>query len=64
MYERMLNKQEVPTRNDMNVFCGDMAEAFMNLNIWLSEKGETNQKLTFPYGNNYGWRLHTEKVRN
>ncbi|MGN0395508.1 MAG: DUF3788 family protein [Coprococcus sp.] len=61
MYERMLNKQEVPTREDMSAFCGDMADDFMNLNIWLSENGETNQKLTFPYGNNYGWAITHRK---
>lgn len=28
MYERMLNKQEVPTMTDMVAFCGENAELF------------------------------------
>lgn len=61
MYERMLNKQEVPTRADMSLFCGDMAGDFNHLNEWLSEMGQTNQKITFPYGNHYGWAITHRK---
>lgn len=61
MYERMLNKQETPTREDMSLFCGAMAEEFNNLNEWLSKLGQTNQKITFPYGNHYGWAITHRK---
>lgn len=61
MYERMLNKQEEPTRENMALYCGNMAEEFQNLNIWLAERGQTSQKITFPYGNNYGWAITHRK---
>lgn len=61
MYERMLNKQEIPTRAAMSLFCGDMAEDFNNLNEWLSKMAQTNQKITFPYGNHYGWAITHRK---
>lgn len=61
MYERMLKKQEVPTMEAMSTFCGDMAEDFNNLDAWLSEKGQTNRKITFPYGNHYGWAITHRK---
>ena len=57
MYERMLNKQEVPTPADMASYCGETAELFTQLNGWLSENFETAQKITFPYGNQYGWGI-------
>lgn len=55
MYERMLNKQEIPTIADMTLYCGENAELFTQINEWLSETYETVQKITFPYGNQYGW---------
>lgn len=55
MYERMLNKQEIPTIADMTLYCGENAELFTQINEWLSETYETVQKITFPYGKQYGW---------
>ena len=64
MYERMLNKQEEPTITQMTAFCGENAERFTLLNEWLSQTYGTVQKITFPYGNHYGWGIaHRKKQK-
>lgn len=64
MYERMLNKQSVPTIEEMTVYCGDNAELFTLLNEWLSSVYGTVQQITFPYGNQYGWGIaHRKKQK-
>lgn len=60
MYERMLDKQVVPTIEEMTAFCGENAERFSLLNEWLTSDFNTEKKVVFPYGNNYGWGVsHT-----
>lgn len=34
MYDRMLNKKEVPTIEEMTAYCGENAELFSLLNEW------------------------------
>lgn len=63
MYERMLNKQKVPTAADMASYCGKTAELFILLNQWLSENFSTVQEITFPYGNKYGWGIAPRKKK-
>lgn len=54
MYERMLNKQSTPTTEEMTKFCGENAERFSFLNEWLASAFHTEEKIVFPYGNQYG----------
>lgn len=61
MYERMLNKQETPTIEEMTNFCSENSERFTLLNEWLSSSFNTEQKVVFPYGNNYGWGIAHKK---
>ena len=61
MYERMLNKSQEPTAAQMTAYCGEMAALFTLLNGWLSESYGTEQKITFPYGNQYGWGISHRK---
>ncbi len=61
MYERMLDKQTVPDRSDMTAYCGEAAELFTLLNDWLTDTFYTEQKIVFPYGNHYGWRISHKK---
>lgn len=61
MYERMLNKQKMPTRKEMTEYCGENAERFSLLNEWLASEFHTEQKVVFPYGNNYGWGVAHKK---
>lgn len=64
MYERMLNKQVEPTISEMTAHCGENAELFTMINDWLSKTYDTVQKVTFPYGNNYGWGIaHRKKQK-
>ena len=41
MYERMLDKQIVPSIEEMTAYCGKNAELFTQLNEWLGNKFET-----------------------
>ena len=61
MYERMLNKQETPTIEEMIKFCGENSERFSLLNEWLTSAFNTEQKVVFPYGNKYGWGVAHKK---
>lgn len=57
MYERMLNKKEEPTIAGMTAYCGENGGFFTSLNEWLSRTFATEQKVVFPYGNQYGWGI-------
>lgn len=61
MYERMLNKQEKPTIEEMTAYCGENAERFTRLNEWLTSNFGTVQTVVFPYGNHYGWGIAHKK---
>lgn len=64
MYERMLNKQESPTIEEMAAYCGENAERFSLLNDWLHSTFGTDRKVVFPYGNQYGWGIgHYKKKK-
>ena len=54
MYERMLNKQVVPTVEEMMRYCAENAECFSVINDWLTTAFRIEQKVVFPYGNKYG----------
>ena len=57
MYERMLDKSEVPTVESMTAYCGAAAAMFTELNERLSAEYGTTQAIVFPYGNRYGWGI-------
>ncbi len=61
MYERMLDKQVTPTVEEMQTYCGENAALFSELNDWLTKTFGTEQKVVFPYGNNYGWGIAHKK---
>lgn len=61
MYERMLDKQTVPTIEEMAKFCGENAESFLLLHEWLMSVFQTEHKIVFPYGNHYGWGIAHKK---
>ena len=63
MYERMLNKQEKPTFDEMKIYCGENAERFSLLNEWITVNFSTEQTIAFPYGNNYGWGISHRKKK-
>ncbi len=56
MYERMLNKQSVPTENEINEYIGSASVKNMkSIKESLEKLFEINMELKFPFGNNYGW---------
>lgn len=64
MYERMLDKQVVPTVEEMTAYCSENAECFSMINDWLTAAFHTEQKVVFPYGNKYGWGIgHYKKKK-
>lgn len=64
MYERMLNKQVMPTIEEMAEYCTENAKFFSMINDWLTTTFGTEQKIVFPYGNNYGWGVgHYKKKK-
>lgn len=63
MYERMLDKQVMPTIEEMTEYCGSNAERFSMLNEWMGTTFETEQKVVFPYGNSYGWGIAHRKKK-
>ncbi len=61
MYERMLDKEKTPTKEEMEKYCGENSERFSSLNGWLTDSFGTEQKIVFPSGNNYGWGVAHKK---
>ena len=56
MYERMLNKQSVPTESEINEYIGSAAvENMKSIKETLEKIFEITMELKFPFGNNYGW---------
>ena len=63
MYERMLSKDNMPSKDIMAHYCGEMNDFFSMLNDWLSNTFKTDQRIVFPYGSFYGWGI-SHKKRN
>ena len=61
MYERMLNKQVIPTKEELELYCGKTSKLFQSLNSFLSTTYKTTQEIRFPYGKEYGWGITHRK---
>lgn len=48
MYERMLNKNEKPTAEQMASYCGATSTMFTELNEWISNGILRYKQLSFP----------------
>jgi len=55
MYERMLNKQEQPTFEDLINHCDEMGSLWLELDERLVSEFAVEKLIRFPYGNEYGW---------
>lgn len=55
MYERMLDKQQRPTYEELLNYLGNAKPLFEQLDSYLSFDLRTEKLLRFPYGNKYGW---------
>lgn len=57
MYERMLDKQAVPSFDEMISYCGDAGKLWAEVDRYLNDKFEMKGCIRFPYGNKYGWSM-------
>lgn len=57
VYERMLNREVVPTMGDMAAHCGTASAAFREINGYLTGVCATQSEIRFPYGDRYGWAV-------
>lgn len=57
MYERMLNKNDIPTIEEMAEYCGKNEQLFLQINEWLKVTFKTEAKVVFLYGNSNGWAV-------
>lgn len=55
MYERMLDKQAVPSFEDMISYCGETGVLWLELDRYLKNELNVEDTIRFPYGNKYGW---------
>jgi len=55
MYERMLNKQETPTFEDLITYCGAPGALWRSLDQSLQADDKVSRLIRFPYGKTYGW---------
>ena len=65
MHERMLNKQEVPTFEDMLRTSGESAALWRALDAYMKEELGAETLIRFPYGKDYGWAVkYSRKARH
>ena len=55
MYERMLNKHEVPSFDDLLSYSGKIGGLWIDLDQYLNDTFSAVRLIRFPYGNKYGW---------
>ena len=55
MYERMLNKQEIPTFDDLIRYSGESGTLWLELDRHLESEYKISRQIRFPYGKDYGW---------
>ena len=55
IHERMLNKENQPTFEEMICYSGESGKLWMKLNERLVSEFALDKLIRFPYGNDYGW---------
>ena len=55
MHERMLNKLEQPTFDEMIHHCGEFGRLWLELDAQLTGDLALDKLIRFPYGKEYGW---------
>lgn len=55
MYERMLDRKQRPTWEEMLAYCGVTAQLYIEFQTFLADSFTTSQEIRFPYGKEYGW---------
>ena len=57
MHERMLNKQKVPTFDDLIRYSGDSGPLWTKLDKHMENEYNSSKTIRFPYGKDYGWSV-------
>lgn len=57
MYERMLDKQTMPSIEEFIETCGKRKQYFIQIDQFLIDELKLKKNLRFPYGNQYGWGM-------
>lgn len=63
MCERMLDKQVVPTVEEMTAYRGVSGGAFTEVNAWIDSTFDSDPSIVFPYGNSCGWGIAHRKKK-
>lgn len=58
----MLNKNIIPTEQEMFNYCNQQKDKIIDFNDYLLSL-LLNKEVTFPYGNNYGWCFSFHKKK-
>ena len=57
MYERMLNKIQTPTFDNLIAYSGDSGPLWLALESYLESEFNISKQIRFPYGKDYGWSV-------
>jgi hypothetical protein len=57
MHERMLNKDETPTFDNLILYSGNSGSLWLELDKCLEEAYNVSKQIRFPYGKDYGWSI-------
>ena len=57
MFERMLDKQTVPSFYEMIFYCGEAGKLWVDVDKYLRDNLKMTGVIRFPYGNKYGWSM-------
>lgn len=63
MFERMLDKNKIPSIEEMKAYCGANGDLLQEVNDYLIEELGTQTEIRFPYGNKYGWSITHRKKK-
>ncbi|MDL2292371.1 DUF3788 domain-containing protein [Acholeplasma sp. OttesenSCG-928-E16] len=55
MNERMLDKNNKPSFDEMLEYSGRSKEAWLQIEVFLKNNYNLSDKIRFPYGKDYGW---------
>jgi len=60
LYERLLNKEIIPTKQDILDAIGDKKEFWLKVHEFIAENYDFNEELAF-FSKNYGWTVRYRK---
>lgn len=58
MFERMLDKNQRPTFEEILLYCGKSGELWLEIENFLEAHYILEKEIRFPYGKDYGWGVN------